>query len=115
MSSTLTAPSSSRQDLLSQIQAGKQLRSTQPDWQQIYDASAKTHYYYNVKTGESTWDAPADYIPAAGQSPAPNRGGGGVASGAGLGDALKASLDRYRTFVQDDEDCVQETANDWED
>lgn len=101
------SPSSSRQDLLSQIQKGTTLKSTQPDWVQMRDPSSGQYYYSNKVTGESTWTAPADYVPADG-APRPSQ------KGDGLNDALKQSLDRYRAFVQDEEDHVDDAAEDWD-
>lgn len=57
------------------------------------DPSSGQYYYSNKVTGESTWTAPADYVPADG-APRPSQ------KGDGLNDALKQSLDRYRAFVQ---------------
>lgn len=101
------AVSSPKQDLLSQIQAGKALKSTEPQWRQILDPSSGAYYYEHKTTGESTWDAPSSFIPAPG---APNASA--AAGPARVEDKLKQTLDRYRQFVQDEEDDVQECGDD---
>jgi hypothetical protein len=89
------AAAAPKTDLLSQIQAGKALRSAnaQPDWVQILDPASGAYYYEHKVTGESVWEAPASFVPAAAGS-VPSGGVGGQA----MEDKLKNTLDRYRQF-----------------
>ena len=112
-------------NLLTQIQQGKQLRSTQPQWVQILDPASGAYYYQHKVTGESTWEQPAEFVAANGNTSTSSHntngssGGSGSGSGGGGGvfggrmeDNLKATLDRYRAFVQDDADEVEEECPD---
>lgn len=78
-----------------------------PQWQQILDPASGAFYYENLRTGQSTWDEPSSFLPA------PT--GGSIltgANGASHEAKLKNTLDRYRQFVQDDEDNVKEVPDD---
>jgi len=107
-------PAAPKVDLFSQIQAGKALRkaNAEPDWVQILDTNSGAYYYEHKTTGESTWDAPASFVPAAGTgATSSSAASSGLGQGVAMENQLKNTLDRYRQFVQDEEDDVGECAD----
>ncbi len=93
------------------------------NWVAVTDPDSGQVYYENTVTGESQWDKPADFqaeSSGAKSSSARPAGSGNSSSnkGASFEDdahgALKATLDRYRMFVQAEEDDIRDNDEEWD-
>eukprot|EP01039_Chlorochromonas_danica_P001680 gene1680-1834_t len=74
---TASAPSSSSTNATANV---TELGVSHSDWQEVVDADSGSVYYYNVTTGETSWEIPASFLPNALPPSASGDEGGGSTS-----------------------------------